>query len=77
VALLPGEMQAWVSREFSITSINYPVLSYPQKIKSLNIESTPVVEGLLAGIKGQYIILDGGEVLNIRKIGGYFVRITV
>lgn len=77
VALLPGEMQDDVSEDYGVTSIKYPVLSYPQKIKSLNIESTPVVEGLLTGIKGQYIILDSGEVLNIRKIGGYFVRITV
>ncbi|MFT5115454.1 MAG: hypothetical protein ACI8P9_004805, partial [Parasphingorhabdus sp.] len=30
--------------------------------------------GLLQGIKGQYLMLDGG-VINIRKYGGYEVSI--
>ena len=51
-------------------NFNYPVLNYPAKVKSHNPEKTPVVEGTLQGIKGQYLILDTG-VINIRKFGGY------
>lgn len=50
--------------------IHYPVLSYPQKIRSHNLDKTPLVEGTLLGIKGQYIILDTG-VMNMRKFSGY------
>jgi hypothetical protein len=32
------------------------------------------VSGILAGIKGQYLIFNDNRVLNIRKFGGYLVR---
>lgn len=51
----------------------YPVLEYPAKVKALNFDKTPDVEGTLLGIKGQYLLLDSG-VLNVRKFGGYEIR---
>ena len=51
-------------------SINYPVLQYPEKVSSFNFDKTPVIEGQLLGIKGQYLILDKG-VLNLRKFTSY------
>ena len=56
-------------------SINFPVNNYPEKVKSLNFDKTPEIEGVLQGIKGQYLILDTG-VLNIRKFGGYLVEFS-
>ena len=53
--------------------LNYPVLNYPSKVASLNFDKNPVVEGVLQGIKGQYLILDSG-VINIRKFGAYRVE---
>ena len=52
--------------------ISFPIDKYPEKVKSLNFDKTPEIEGVLQGIKGQYLILDSG-VLNIRKFGGYKV----
>jgi hypothetical protein len=52
------------------TRIRYPVLEYPTKVKSFNLDKDPVVEGTLIGIKGQYLIFDTG-VINMRKYGGY------
>ena len=52
--------------------LNYPVLQYPATIKALNLDKNPIVEGVLQGIKGQYLLLDSG-VLNIRKFTGYEV----
>lgn len=60
----------------SVTEIEYPVLSYPEKVKSQNFDKTPEIEGVLQGIKGQYLILDSG-VLNIRKFSGYQVTMVV
>ena len=57
-----------------LVDINYPVLEYPEKVKSFNFDKTPEIEGVLKGIKGQYLILDTG-VLNIRKFTGYNVSI--
>lgn len=53
-----------------LESFNYPVDEYPIKVTSLNFDKTPTIEGVLKGIKGQYLILDTG-VLNIRKFGSY------
>ncbi|GJM13843.1 MAG: hypothetical protein DHS20C12_22460 [Pseudohongiella sp.] len=57
-----------------VVSIDYPVITYPEKITSLNFDKTPIVEGKLLGIKGQYLILDSG-VINMRRFGGYDVAL--
>lgn len=54
----------------AVAAIRYPVEHYPEKVKSLNLDKTPTVEGELMGIKGQYLIMDTG-VINIRKYSGY------
>jgi hypothetical protein len=55
--------------------IDYPVLEHPSKVSSLDFEKTPLIEGRLLGIKGQYLMLDSG-VLNIRKFGAYHVQFS-
>jgi len=57
-----------------IISIRYPVLEFPEKIKSHNFDKNPLVEGTLMGIKGQYLIFDTG-VINIRKFTSYDVAV--
>lgn len=57
-------------------AIRYPVSQYPDKIKSINLDKTPEFEGVLQGIKGQYWLLDGDRVINMRKYAGYELSIT-
>ena len=52
----------------------YPVLVWPQKVKSFNLDKEPEAGGVLQGIKAQYLIFDGG-VINLRKYTGYKVEI--
>lgn len=54
--------------------LDYPILKYPDKITSLNLDKTPSVEGCLIGIKGQYLIFDNG-VINMRKYAGYELEV--
>lgn len=49
---------------------DYPVLEFPTRIHSFNLDKQPEVAGTLLGIKGQYLIFDTG-VINIRKYAGY------
>jgi len=56
--------------------IHYPVTQYPQKIKSINLDKELAFAGQLLGIKGQYLMLDGDRVINIRKYSGYNVQFT-
>ncbi|MFT3742222.1 MAG: DUF2797 domain-containing protein [Gammaproteobacteria bacterium] len=52
--------------------IQYPVLEYPKKIKTLDFHQQAQITGTLLGIKGQYLILDTG-VLSLRKFAGYLL----
>lgn len=56
--------------------INFPVDTYPTKVKSFNFDKTADVSGVLQGIKGQYLLLDTG-VINIRKFSGYEVELVL
>jgi len=55
--------------------IQYPAMQYPAKVKSFNFDKVAEVEGILQGIKGQYLLLDTG-VINIRKFTGYEVEFS-
>lgn len=56
-------------------TFEYPVMQYPDKVKSLNLEKTPEISGVLEGIKGQYLIFDSG-VINLRKYTAYDIEIS-
>ena len=56
-------------------SMRYPVLQYPNKINSHNLDKEPVLEGKLMGIKGQYLIFDTA-VINVRKYSSYLVQFS-
>ncbi len=58
-----------------VENIKFPVQIHPEKVKSLNLDKTPSVSGVLQGIKGQYLILDTG-VINIRKYTGYEIEFS-
>lgn len=73
--LLPSDLAEYMTENDEIIEINYPVLQFPEKVKSIGFEKMPVIEGTLNGIKGQYLLLDGDRVLNIRKHSGYHVEI--
>lgn len=55
--------------------IHYPVSQYPEKVKSINLDKELGFEGTLLGIKGQYLMLDGDRVINMRKYSGYDLQI--
>jgi hypothetical protein len=58
-------------------NIRYPVIQYPEKVKSINLDKTPEFTGQLLGIKAQYWMLDGDRVINMRKYAGYELAVSV
>lgn len=73
--LLPSELQTFVSNDEKIYHFEYPVIKYPQKIKSLSFDKQPEIEGKITGIKGQYLLLNNQFVFNVRKHTGYLTKI--
>ncbi len=70
------ELKEFFTENDKITQIDFPVLRYPTKVKSINFDKTAVFSGVLIGIKGQYLIFESGEVINIRKFGGYKIELS-
>ena len=73
---LPSELKVFVSPSDEVQELIYPVNHYPEKVSSESFDKTPIVNGKLIGIRGQYLIFDGGKVINIRKFTGYEVELN-
>lgn len=74
---IPAEAEAYFLENNTETNLQFPVLQYPKKPKPLNLQKTPFYEGVLKGIKGQYLIFDDETVFNVRANEGYVVSIIV
>lgn len=76
--LIPLEVQEFYHPEKeNLLELHYPVLNYPTKVNSLNLDKSPNFSGKLTGVKGQYLIFEDGTVFNVRTFEGYVVKITV
>jgi hypothetical protein len=68
------------SLNFSTTShkvfkINFPVIKYPEKVKSITLDKVNFFEEKLIGIKGQYLIFENNHVFNVRRHSGYQIKL--
>lgn len=74
---IPNEAKDYFIENNSETNLEFPVLNYPEKPKSLNLEKALSYSGVLKGIKGQYLIFEDDTVFNIRASEGLVVDIEV
>ncbi|WGK65521.1 DUF2797 domain-containing protein [Croceiramulus getboli] len=74
---IPEEAESYFIADNEETHIHFPVLQYPSKVKSLNLDKTPAFEGVLKGIKGQYLLFEDSTVFNVRSYEGYVVNISL
>jgi hypothetical protein len=76
--LIPAEVQEFFHLEKNdLYKMHFPVLNYPKKVSSLNLDKEPNFKGKLIGIKGQYLIFEDGTVFNVRSFEGYVVRLEI
>ncbi len=75
--LLPAELKKYSCSEDTVTTIDYPVITYPAAVKSLTFDKTALIQGVLHGIKGQYLIFENETVLNVRKHSGYYLQVEI
>jgi hypothetical protein len=72
--ILPESLRQHCLHQQIAAELEYPVLGYPAKITAANLDKDSCAGGKLCGIKGQYLIFEGGQVINIRKYGGYHIE---
>lgn len=74
---IPVETREYYLENNKETEIKFPVLQFPKKIKTLNLFKNPYYEGVLKGIKGQYLLFEDGTAFNVRSHEGYVVEIRI
>ncbi len=74
---IPEEALDYYIENNEETHMIFPVMQYPEKVKSLNLDKTPHYKGLLKGIKGQYLIFEDNTVFNVRGNEGYVVGLEI
>ena len=76
-SLLKPEFRQYLELDNTIYEIKYPIIDFlpSNMIKSVNLDKTPKISGKLIGIKGQYLIFDTGQVLNVRKFSGFWIKL--
>ena len=74
---LPEEVKPYFLANNQPLNLLFPVEQYPEKPKSLNLTKIPEYEGVLVGIKGQYLIFEDETVFNIRSNEGLVIGLDV
>ncbi len=74
---VPEEASEYFIDSGSETEMVFPVESYPEKPKSLNLSKTPSYTGKLVGVKGQYLIFEDDTVFNVRANEGLVVGLDI
>jgi hypothetical protein len=74
---IPYDLRHFVLDGAAVQSIVFPVIKYPKKVASFKLDKTQEYTGLLNGIKGQYLIFDDGQVINLRSHAGYEIIISI
>ncbi|MBX7143055.1 MAG: DUF2797 domain-containing protein [Oligoflexia bacterium] len=75
--LLPQDFRQFLLPvQSEIYRFTFPVLTYPKKAVTHNLDKQPELQGTLDGIRGQYIFVSG-RALNVRKYSGYEVRLEM
>ncbi|MEM6719145.1 MAG: DUF2797 domain-containing protein [Bacteroidota bacterium] len=76
-SFIPEEAQPYYLANREVIELDFPVLAYPEKVKSLNLLKAQSYEGVLKGIKGQYLIFEDNTVFNVRGNEGLFVSLGI
>ena len=66
---------AWGTTARPIVALQYP-LTPPSRVSGANLTAGQTIAGTLDGIRGQYLLFDGGRAFNVRRHAGYVVELA-
>lgn len=72
----PEDFQNFYKDDAEIVKLDYPYQT-PEKISAFTLDKKPEFEGVLKGIKGQYLYFNDGDFINIRSHEGYVVDLEI
>ncbi len=71
------EFEHYIAEDDTVHVLSYPTTILSQPIQSVKLEKQAKLEGILTGIKGQYLIINENTVINIRSHAGYEVVVNL
>lgn len=74
---LKRELREYFSEDQEVHELKYPHLEIPEKVKSVNLDKEPEIESKLLGIRGQYLVFEGGKVFNVRRHSGFRIGLSI
>lgn len=74
---IPTDFQKFYVEEGEVYDFEFPVKTYLPKVKSVKLSLNKPFCGKLMGIKGQYLIFENQEVINVRGNEGKVVTIKI
>ena len=77
IDIMDTKYRKFILDKETIETFSYPHVSFPEKVKSLDLLKTYSLKSRLIAIKGQYLIFDNNTVLNIRKHTGFKISILI
>ncbi|ALS23351.1 MULTISPECIES: DUF2797 domain-containing protein [Paenibacillus] len=75
LAHVPEAFKPYLLDDTKVFEFLYPQLEPVQKIKTYDLDKSPVITDRLIGIKGSYLMF-GQAVMNVKKFSGYRVSIS-
>jgi len=75
--IISDEYRGFILNNERVEIFSYPHISFPEKVKSLDLLKINSIQARLIAIKGQYLLFDDNTVLNIRKHTGFNISITI
>ncbi|MDQ0476779.1 DUF2797 domain-containing protein [Chryseobacterium sp. MDT2-18] len=72
----PEDFKNFYSGDEEIVKLDFPYEA-PEKIMSFTLDKNPEFEGVLKGIKGQYLAFEGGKFMNVRGHEGYVIEMEI
>ena len=72
--LLPEALKRYTTEDNNILEINYPLSLTPENPKIFNFEKEVEIRSIVAGIKGQYLLFENGNVINLNKYSGFLIE---
>ncbi len=77
IEMIPAEYKKYISLDNRITSIQYPFNSEIDNFSAIILDNQNEITGTLAGIKGQYMIFNSGQTINVRRHNGYLISFEI
>ena len=74
---LGSEFEEFFKTDSEVLKFNYQIDKSINSVKSISLKKSDDIEGILIGVKGQYLIFDDSSVFNVRSNEGYVVDISI